>query len=95
MHAEGDHQIVNMSRKKMVLLDNATGNVVVSAIRSAPGGDWTVSARGIADITVPPDTQPSTTYRQGVIQAMVDHALASQPGTGYSCVVPHGLETMP
>jgi hypothetical protein len=94
MDVHGDHQIVAFGPDQMIMFDVATAAPIVDATRDPMTGEWIVSADGIGDVTIPPD-EPGPTYRQAAIQAMVDHALATQPGTGFSCVVPHGLESMP
>jgi hypothetical protein len=94
MDVQGDHQIVTFGPDKMVLFDNATGTPIIDCTRDPATGDWTVTAPKIGSITIPAD-KLGDTHRQTVIQAMITHALAALPGTGYSCIVPHGLESMP
>jgi hypothetical protein len=91
MDVQGDHQIVAFGPDKMVLFDVAAATPIVDCTRDPVTGNWTVSAPGIGHITVP----AGNLGRQNVIQAMITHALASLPGSGYSCVIPHGLELMP
>lgn len=70
----------------MMLFDAEAGQVIVDANR-VDDGPWTVTADGIPDVTV--ETRPEA------ITAMVEQALAALPGSGYSCIVPHGLAEMP
>lgn len=86
MDVQTDHQIVSFGNDRMMLFDSSEGNVIVDANRSGAGQEWVVVAPGVPDVTV--------ANRPDAIQAMVDQALASLPGTGYSCTVPHGLYEM-
>lgn len=85
MDVRTDHQIVAFGTERMMLFDSQEGTVIVDANRSQ--GIWTIEAPGVTNVTAG--------NRPDAIQAMVDQALASLPGTGYSCTVPHGLTDLP
>ena len=87
MDVQTDHRIVAFGADRMMLFDANEGQVIVDANRPTPEGDWTVVAQGVPDVVV--------SGRPAAIQAMVDQALAALPGTGYSCIVPHGLMELP
>ena len=89
-----DHQILAFGEHLMQLFDTNTGQVVVTANRDSDTGIWTVQAAGVAEKTAP-TVNESETPRSEVIQAMVDLALESLGGTGYSTLVPHGLPATP
>ena len=87
MDVQTDHRIVSFGEDRMMLFDANEGAVIVDCNRAGLGEPWTAVAEGVPDVTV--------STRVDAIQAMVDQALASLPGTGYSCTVPHGLTEMP
>lgn len=87
MDVQTDHRIVAFGADRMMLFDANEGQVIVDANRPNPEGEWTIVAEGVPDVTA--------TTRPAAIQAMVDQALAALPGTGYSCIVPHGLSDLP
>lgn len=87
MDVHTDHRIVAFGADRMMLFNADEGAVIVDANRASEGEPWTVVAEGVSDVTV--------ATRVEAIQAMVDQALASLPGSGYSCTVPHGLAELP
>ena len=87
MDVQTDHRIVAFGDDRMMLFDAEAGAVLVDANRPDINGEWTVVAEGVPDVTVATRTE--------AITAMVEQALAALPGTGYSCIVPHGLAEMP
>ena len=100
MDVQTQHQIVSFGADRMMLFDNIAGTVVVDCTRDA-NGQWVATAPNVPDVTVAPD-DPNTdgfggapTYRQGAITAMINQALASLAGAGYSTLVPHGLPETP
>lgn len=93
MQVQTDHQIVSFGENLMTLFDNVSGNGLVIAQRSKPDSPWAISADGQDDVTV--SNGPAPQPRNPVLQAMVDHALAASPGSGYSTLVPVGLAEMP
>ena len=87
MDVQTDHRIVAFGDDRMMLFDAEAGVVIVDCNRAAPGEVWTAVADGVPDVTA--------ANRPDAITAMVDQALNSLGGTGYSCTVPHGLAEMP
>lgn len=87
MDVQTDHRIVSFGDDRMMLFDASEGAVIVDANRAALGEPWTVAADGVEDVTA--------ADRPAAITAMVDQALKSLGGTGYSCTVPHGLAELP
>ena len=85
MDVQTDHQIVAFGADRMMLFNASEGEVLVDCNRV--NGVWTAVAQGVPDVTA--DNRPDA------IMAMVNQALASLPGTGYSCTVPHGLAELP
>lgn len=85
MDVQTDHRIVAFGGDRMMLFNADEGVVIVDCNRA--NGVWTVSAEGVPDVTA--DNRPDA------ITAMVDQALNSLGGTGYSCTVPHGLAELP
>lgn len=83
-----DHQIVPFGTNKMGLFDTE-GNSIVVAQRDHDRAPWQIHT----DSDGIPDMMKDT--REEAITAMVDFALQSLPGTGYSCLVPHGLAETP
>lgn len=83
--AQTSHQIIAFGTELMQLFDSTDGTIVVTAERI--DGTWTVKATGIDDVTA--------ANRADAITALIDQALASLSGTGYSTLVPHGLPEMP
>jgi hypothetical protein len=92
MDVQTDHQIVSFPPDRMLLFDNESGNVVVTAERI--NGAWTVKADGYDDIQVPA-TPLNEQPRFKVIHQMCDLALEIHPHTGCSTTVPHGLWDVP
>lgn len=80
-----DHQVVPFSDDQMALFDAKSGNRIAVAVRAS--GSWTISADGIDDKTA--------SDRSGAISALLDAALESLGGTGYSTMIPHGLTDQP
>lgn len=93
MQVQTDHQIVSFGADLMTLFDNVSGNGLVIAQRPDSNSPWTIHADGTADVQVSNGDTPQP--RNPVLQAMVDHALAVSPGTGYSTLVPLGLAETP
>lgn len=87
MDVQTDHRIVSFGEDRMMLFDANEGVVIVDANRPNAESEWTIVTEGIPDVTA--------ATRVLAIQAMINQALASLPGTGYSCTVPHGLMEMP
>lgn len=87
MDVRTDHRIVSFGDDRMMLFDAEQGAVIVDANRPGLGQQWTIIADGVPDVTA--------ADRPLAITAMIEQALASLPGTGYSCTVPHGLMEMP
>lgn len=87
MDVQTDHRIVAFGDDRMMLFDANEGVVIVDCTRPDPQSDWTIIVDGLENVTV--------STRQQAIQAMIDQALESLPGSGYSCIVPHGLAEMP
>lgn len=86
LNVRTDHQVIPFDDNRMALFDNNTGTAIVTAERDQTQV-WTVHADGVDDVTA--------NNRQDAIQALIDQALASQPGTGFSTLVPHGLADLP
>jgi len=80
-----DHQIVPFSDDQMALFDAKTGDRIAVATRDS--GTWTITADNA-------DTK-SATDRSSAITALLDTALESLGGDGYSTMVPHGLAEQP
>jgi hypothetical protein len=94
-----DHQIIDLKKNRMQLLDRGSGKMIVDAKRDKDTLVWTVSADGVPDVTAP-TVNGSPTPRSEAITAMVNQALASlmittPAKTGYSTLVPHGLVESP
>ena len=94
-----DHQIIELKKHRMQLLDRTSGKMLVDAKRDKDTGIWTVTAEGVPDVTAP-TINGSVTPRSEVITAMVNQALAAlqvitPTTTGYSTLVPHGLAETP
>ena len=87
MDVQTDHRIVSFGEDRMMLFDASEGVVIVDANREGLDKPWTIVTNGIPDVTAP--------NRSMAINTMINQALASLPGTGYSCTVPHGLMEMP
>lgn len=79
-------QIVAFGNDLMKLFTTDTGEVAVTATRTAPNA-WTVSAEGIADLVV--------SDRATAITEMANYALQLHSGDGYSMLVPAGLADLP
>lgn len=85
LNVRTDHQIIPFDNDRMALFDNNSGSAIVTATRE--DGTWTISGAGAEDRTAD--------NRADAIQALIDHALESQPDSGYSTLVPHGLADLP
>lgn len=81
---ETDHQII-WSNDRMVLVDASSLVEIVTA--TLVSGWWTIHTDGVADVTVD--------NRSDAVDQLIAHALEKLPGTGYSCLVPHGLKELP
>lgn len=92
MDVQTDHQIVQFGANQMMLFDNDSSNIIVTAIRDEDG--WLVKAENHDDVRPdgPVEGEPP---RRKVIEAMVAMALEVSPAEGYSTLVPHGLEDLP
>lgn len=89
MDVKTDHQIVAFDDNMMMLFDNITGHVIVTAQRPNTGSPWTIHDNsGTVEDATSPD-------RPSAITAMTQHALDILPGVGYSTLVPHGLIETP
>ena len=87
MDVQTDHRIVSFGGDRMMLFDSAEGVVIVDCNRAGLGEPWTAVAEGVPDAVA--------SNRTDAITAMVDQALKSLGGKGYSCTVPHGLSELP
>lgn len=87
MDVQTDHRIVAFGEDRMMLFDANEGVVIVDCTRPDTNSPWTIIVEGLENV--------SAATRVEAIQTMIDQALASLPGTGYSCIVPHGLSEMP
>jgi hypothetical protein len=91
-----DHKIVAGGDDLMQLLDSNTLAVVITATRNPASGEWTIHAEnGSVPDLIAPTVAGGAQPRSEVISAMISQALDALPGTGYSCVVPHGLPETP
>lgn len=88
MDVQADHRIVAFGNDRMILFDAEDGNVIVECDREDDQHPWIVKPEN-------GDPAASTASRTEAIQEMVNLALSILPGTGYSCIVPHGLSEMP
>jgi len=73
------------SDDQMALFDAKTGDRIAVATRLS--GTWTISADGIDNKTA--------SDRSAAIAALLDAAIESLGGTGYSTMIPHGLTEQP
>lgn len=73
------------SDDQMALFDAKTGDRI--AVGTRQSGTWTISADGIDNKTA--------SDRGAAITALLDAAIESLGGTGYSTMIPHGLAEQP
>lgn len=78
-------QIIALNTDHMQLVNNADGNVMVTATRA--DGAWTITAEGQSDRTA--------TDRPAAIQAMADLAVECCPDSYFTTQLPPGLLEQP
>lgn len=83
MRVKTDHQVVAFGADLMGLFDGE-GTLIVQAARVE--GGWQVTAEGV-DVLVE--------NRKSAITGLTEVALQVLPGSGYSTLVPRGLEDLP
>ena len=81
---QADHRVDIVSDDVMEVTDWHSGETLVTAVRTT--GVWTIHAPGTAERI--------THSRPDAVTAMIDAALESLPGTGYSTLVPHQIAEM-
>lgn len=90
MDVTTQHQIVAVGTDLMELRDNSNGAVIAHATRTSPTGNWAISIARDATITI------SAATRTDAYMAMINNGPAgvSEGATGYSTMVPHGLDDL-
>lgn len=86
-----DHVLYTFGADIMTVFDTQTRAEIVTATRQE-NNTWLVHADGADDVTV--GMGEGEKPRAPVVAAMLEHALAVSPKTGYSTLVPPGVREM-